>query len=123
MRQTVITRHDVPVGRIPSYQDFVRHVWAWRDEDGLSPLGRPPRMYAILIRDPSEARVAAAIIATSFPSNTTVVTQPDDEPEVTFKTLEALHAFLLACALFGRSDSTARRICECVLWTLGFRWV
>lgn len=123
---------DVPLGAVPSYEDFVRHLWGFRDVDGAPAVGPPPELYRIILDDPGEWEVAEAAVNTA---HLFLAFEParlwawpdviDDETVlcVSFSDLEALHGFLKLVALrAGRSDA-ARTVGEFLMWTLGFRWV
>jgi len=51
------------------------------------------------------------------------IIEMEDGSEFSFANLPALHAFLRSCAVLGAGNDTARKVCEYIMWTLGFRWV
>lgn len=124
-RQDIACRNDVPSGVVPEYKEFLRRVWAWQEEDAV--LDAPPWMYSVIIEDPDEARVVSLLVGLLYQidglgdrfENIVV----ENGSEFSFADLEALHMFLRSCASCGATDETARRICEYIMWTLGFRWV
>jgi len=120
-------RHDLPTGAIPEYREFLKRVWAWREEDGNSCVDSPPWMYSIIIHEPVEVCLVSSLLGTlhqlpAFEGRIEVRVM-DDGSEFSFADLYVLHAFLRACASLGAINETARRVCEYVMWTLGFRWV
>lgn len=123
----VARRHDVPAGAVPRYREFLRQVWAWRGPDGRPAVNEPPWMYSMLIHEPAEIAAVSMVFRALHRGGTdedrlkTVVME--DGSEFSFMDLAALHAFLRACAALGATNETAGRVCECVMWTLGFRWV
>jgi len=120
-------RHDVPSGAVPEYRKFVRHLWAWRAEDGRPCVTEPPWMYSMLVHDPAEVSVTSAILGTLYQIDTIEgrfeIIMMDDGAEFSFSDLAALHAFLRAAAALGATNETARHVCECIMWSVGFRWV
>lgn len=120
-------RHDLPTGAVPEYREFLRHVWAWKDEDGKSCLDAPPWMCSIIISEPLEISLVSSLLSTlhqitAFEDRFEVRVM-EDGSEFSFADLHVLHAFLRACAGLGAVNETARHVCESVMWTLGFRWV
>jgi hypothetical protein len=80
-------------------------------------------MYSFLAHDPAEVMIVSSIFKTlSLPDRVETV-EMEDGSKFSFADLASLHTFLRACAAFGAIDETARRVCEYVMWTLGFRWV
>lgn len=123
----VARRHDVPAGAVPEYREFLRRVWAWKDEEGKTCVDGPPWMYSIVIHEPVEVSIVSLILGTLHQlhafEDRFEVRAMEDGSEFSFADLHALHAFLRACASLGMVNETARRVCEYVMWTLGFRWV
>lgn len=120
-------RHDVPTGAVPEYREFLRRVWSWKEEDGSSCIDGPPWMYSIIVHDPVEVMIVSAVLSTlhqlsTFEDRFEVIVM-EDGSEFSFADLASLHAFLRACAALGATNETARRVCEYIMWTLGFRWV
>jgi len=120
-------RHDVPTGAVPEYREFLRRVWAWREENGGSCVDGPPWMYTIMIHDPVEVMLVSSLLGTlhqldRFEGRFEIIAM-DDGSEFSFANLAALHVFLRSCAALGACNETARRVCEYIMWTLGFRWV
>ncbi len=123
----IACRHDVPTGAIPEYSEFLRRVWTWQDEKGSSCVDGPPWMYSIIIHDPVEVMIVSSLLGTihltsEFKDRFEILAM-EDGSEFSFADLAALHTFLRACAALGSTNETARRVCEYVMWTLGFRWV
>ena len=123
----IARRHDIPTGAVPEYSEFLRRVWAWHDEYGNSCVGAPPWMYSIIIHEPVEVMFVSSLLGTihmtsEFKDRFEIIVM-EDGSEFSFADLAALHTFLRACATLGSTNETARRVCEYVMWTLGFRWV
>lgn len=124
---TIARRYDVPTGAVPEYQEFLRRVWSWQDENGRSCVSGPPWMYTIVIHDMSEVLLVSSILAmmertAGFVDRFKAV-EVEDGSQFSFADLASLHLFLRSCAAIGATNETARRVCEYVMWTLGFRWV
>jgi hypothetical protein len=122
----VARRHDIPTGAVPEYREFLRRVWRWQEEGGTC-LDAPPWMYTIMIHDPVEISLVSSLLGTlhqldQFDGRFEIIVM-DDGSEFSFANLAALHVFLRSCAALGACNETARRVCEYIMWTLGFRWV
>lgn len=120
-------RHDVPTGAVPDYRQFVRWVWSWKEEDGSTAVDGPPWMHTMHIQDPVDVMIVSSIIGAlsqlpQFQDSFEIIAM-EDGSEFSFANLQALHAFLRSCATLGMGNDTARRVCEYIMWTLGFRWV
>jgi hypothetical protein len=120
-------RYDIPTGVVPEYREFVRWAWSWRDEAGRPALEAPPWMYSLIACEPAEVTIISSLLGTLHQlspfSECFEVIVLEDGSEFSFANLAALHAFLRSCAALGASNETARRVCEYIMWTLGFRWV
>ena len=120
-------RRDVPAGAVPEYRVFLRHVWSWHEEDGSACVDGPPWMYSIMIRDAVETTMVSSILGMlhqmPYFSGRFEVVATENGSEFSFADLASLHAFLRSCAALGATNETARRVCEYIMWTLGFRWV
>ncbi len=120
-------RVDLPTGAVPEYREFLRRVWAWQDENGRPCIDAPPWMFSIVVHEDVEVMLVSSILGTihQIPAyeGRFEVRVLDDGSEFSFADLHALHAFLRGCASLGEVNETARRVCEYVMWTLGFRWV
>lgn len=124
---TTAQRHDVPTGAVPEYREFLRRVWAWQAAERSACVDAPPWMYSIIIHDPIEVTIVSSLLGTlhqldQFEGRFEVIVM-DDGSEFSFANLAALHVFLRSCAALGAANETARRVCEYIMWTLGFRWV
>lgn len=120
-------RHDLPTGAVPEYREFLRKVWAWRDETGRSVVDAPPWMFSIVVQDATEVSLVSSLLGTlhqlrPFDGRFEVLVL-DDGSEFSFADLDVLHTFLRTLASLGEANETARGICEYIMWTLGFRWV
>jgi hypothetical protein len=84
-------------------------------------------MYTMLIHDPVEVMIVSSVLGTlnQLPqlSDSFEIIEMKDGSEFSFASLQALHAFLRSCAVLGADNDTARKVCEYIMWTLGFRWV
>lgn len=133
-------RLDFPVGIVPDYATFVRHVWRYEDQECGRVIGDPPWMYSVLFEDTDEAGVVFNVIQSivepggascSKPllgaERIEIVTSALDGLthvyEVRFADLQALHVFLLMLGTQASIDPVARQVGEFLMWTLGFRWV
>jgi len=121
-------RLDVPVGQVPSYRQFCRLVWTFREEDGSSALASPPWMYTIFAESYREQTAIQAIVAALCLANPEFVSfiEAEDTEQglrLSFANLSALHAFVVEMARCGKGCDEMRRLAEFVLWTLGVRWV
>jgi len=134
-------RFDVPMGIVPDYATFVRHVWRYADEDGARAVVPPPWVYTVLFEDAEEVGTVFAVIeavATVQASCAHPMLDPKrigvaarqsedglsrDSYEVRFADLAALHVFLITLAAQSSIDHVARQAGEFLMWTLGFRWV
>lgn len=131
-------RFDVPVGSVPDYSTFRRHVWRYRDEDTGRVVSAPPWMYSVIFEDTEEAAIAFSLIellvtpqGTSPPmvevQRVEVITRRGEDGakafEVCFADLQVLHLFLVMLASQSSVDAVSRRVGEFLMWTLGFRWV
>lgn len=130
MRET--PRLDLQVGKVPDYRTFVRHVWAYEDDQGFR-IGEPPVMYRAIFEDSDPdwktiLRIAEYAMACGSGHAIKLVPLQLDETrawELQFESLRALHVF---CVLLGdrarvQGDDVAIRVGEFIMWTLGFRWV
>lgn len=122
-----VCRHDVPSGAVPEYREFVRRVWAWRDEDGRSCIDAPPWMFSVVIQDPIEVSLVSSLLSSihqlrPFDGRFEVLVL-EDGSEFSFADIAVLHIFLRSLASLSAVNETARRVCEYVMWMLGFRWV
>ena len=129
---TVAHRCDIPTGAVPVYREFLRRVWEWREKSGEKCVDGPPWMYSILIHDPIEATTVSSLLGIlhqiSVPEDFNLrdrfeIIVMEDGSEFSFADLAILHEFLRACAGLGATSETARKVCEYIMWTLGFRWV
>jgi len=135
-------RFDVAVGTVPDYATFVRHIWGYREEDGLRAIGEPPWMYSVLFEDVDEVAIILTLIETVVaapgtcgkpmldPSRIEIAIRKGatadlrpDVYEVRFADLQAVHVFMLMLAAQASVDAVARQAGEFLMWTLGFRWV
>lgn len=124
---TSALRYDVPSCTVPEYRDFLRHVWSWHEEDGSTCVAGTPWMYSILIRDAVETTLVSSILGAlhqmpQFDGKFQILAT-EEGSDFSFADLASLHAFLRSCAALGKTNETARRVCEYIMWTLGFRWV
>jgi hypothetical protein len=119
-------RVDVPIGCIPDYRTFVRHVWSYKDSEHGRCISSPPWVYRCIF-DKDEAAVAQgnarAVIAHAAGGRIEVVELSLSRREVRFADLKALHTYLVSLAGVASEDRVARTIGEFLMWTLGFRWV
>jgi hypothetical protein len=84
-------------------------------------------MYSIVIHEAAEVMLVSSILGmlhqtAGFGGRFEIIAM-EDGSEFSFADLASLHAFLRACAALGATNETARRVCEYIMWTLGFRWV
>lgn len=115
-------RRDVPWGHVPSYDNFLKTIWRWRDEEGRGCLDAPPWMYTVLVEDDTE-KVLVDSLTRAIGLGKVEVRTLDDGTEFSFADLKTLHMFLNLLVAIGAKDNTAKRVAEYILWTLGFRWV
>jgi hypothetical protein len=124
---TVARRNDIPTGAVPEYREFLRRVWSWQEEGGGACVDGPPWMYTIMIQDPVEVSLVSSLLGTLHQldqlDDRFEIIVMEDGSEFSFANLAALHVFLRSCAALGACNETARRVCEYIMWTLGFRWV
>lgn len=119
-------RVDVPVGCIPDYRTFVRHVWSYEDPEYGRSISGPPWVYRCSFHA-DEAAVAEgnanAAIAHTDDGRIEVVVLSRDDREIRFADLKVLHMYLVSLAGIASEDHVARAMGEFLMWTLGFRWV
>lgn len=119
-------RIDVPIGCVPDYRTFVRHVWSYQDPEHGGCIAGPPWVYRCIFHA-DEAAVAEgnarAAIAHSAGCRIDVVELSRTDREIRFADLRALHTYLVSLAGIAAEDHVARTLGEFLMWTLGFRWV
>lgn len=115
----------LPRFELPSYREFVRHLWCYRNDDGDSAVSSPPVMFTIYYDDDAEFRVLRETYDRMV--NVEVegwVGRIRAEGQLTFSDLQALYEYLgRLCETAREGDLRAHRLGEYVLWVLGFRWV
>jgi hypothetical protein len=125
----------MPIGMVPDYDTFVRHVWRYEDQV----VSGPPWVYGVLFDDDDEIHTVFGVVESLVqthgtcprpmvdPSRVEVQTRRATGKETThelrFADLEALHVFLLMLATQSNVSPIARQVGEFLMWTLGFRWV
>lgn len=126
-------RLDLTTGKVPDYRTFVRHLWAYRDDEGFQ-ISAPPVMYRALFEDADPdwriiESVAAYVVGCGVGEELRwEMIRSEDLTllwELRFYSLRALHTF---CVVLGdrarvQEDDVSIRVGEFIMWTLGFRWV
>lgn len=123
-------RVDIPAGAVPTYSDFVRHLWSYESPEGFS-IGAPPTVYeAVFEREDADGIVVrriAEVMGLSWEEISCSDPRPDGSWDLQFASIAALHAFVVKLArmsYWGTDDhEAARRVAEFLMWTLGYRWV
>lgn len=118
-------RRDIPVGQVPDYRSFVRHVWTYVDEDGVRPITKPPVVYeqvfgpedGVIVRDVLDFLRAFLDKhrLSLFVDGASLILQAYD--------LDALHALAMALSSRHTISEKHRAVAESLMWALGFRWV
>lgn len=127
-------RLDLPIGEVPDYRTFVRHLWSYKPPEGVA-VRPPPIMYSILfdqadddwlmVRETAEVAVSAVGLEEQLFWRGVATDDGRASWELCFGDLTALHAFCVLLGTRARADESeaAVRVGEFVMWTLGFRWV
>jgi hypothetical protein len=122
-------RIDVPTGCVPSYRDFVRHLWRYQDERLGASLSAPPCMFRCIIEsgggelDLVQDLRAEVVVGYDLSPDCIKIELGADVHAVSFANLEALHLFVVHLAGMARYGTLARAFGDFMMWSLGFRWV
>ena len=122
-------RIDVPTGCVPTYKDFVRHLWAYEDKQLGPCLKAPPCMFRCVIEESGGELVlveklrAEVIAGYEIAPDTIVVERGADVHGLSFASVEALHLFVVHLAAMAKHKKLARSFGDFMMWSLGFRWV
>jgi hypothetical protein len=125
-------RKALPLGDLPEYPAFVRHVWSYEDEESGRAIQPPPFVFEIRFYPASAGRALLEHAQYTYdvlsidPSR--VVVAPSDVMGnegllVQFRDLEVLYLFICCIAAQVERCPTLRAAGRFVMWTLGFDWV
>jgi hypothetical protein len=122
---SAVRRVDVPSGTVPALRDFIKHVWRYRDENGHTVLCAPPEVFTLVLDDKDEADqavTAAALLSNAMGFGDRVSSHfKGPLVLVTFRDLQALHAFLKVISLHVGHEPS-REVAAFAMSMLGFRW-
>lgn len=124
-------RVDVPTGSVPTYAEFVRHLWSYADPALGGCLKPPPVMYRCVIEDIGEeldlvrqVRQEVIIGYELQPESIAIVRDGSTVAYgLSFVNVEALHLFVVHLAGMARYRKAAKAFGDFMMWSLGFRWV
>ncbi len=115
----------LPFGQVPSLREFKRQVWQYRDTCGATALSPPPEIFTYVADDSNDKRVVTHVASTlrhlGF-AERVGIQHTNTVTLISFRDIEALHAFLKLLAANPMFDPAADTVATFVMELLGFSW-